>query len=124
MAFLNVNGYDYPPCKRGVKIINSTVVDAARNTNGVTVGQKIGRDLYKIDGLEWAVLTAEEWSRILKSLEPFYVNLTFWDDVDNKKRTILVYPGDRSAEPYFVNSEGKPTLFRNCKVNLIDTGKD
>ena len=124
MAFLNINGYDLPPCKRGVNIIVSTVVDSARNANGVVVGQKIGRDLYKIDTLEWAWLTAEEWSKILKVLNDFYVRLTFYDPVANAPRTITVYPSDRRAEPYYVDDSGKPTHFRNCKVNLVDTGKD
>lgn len=122
MSFLAINGYQLPPCKRGVKPIVTTVVDAGRNANGAVVGQKIGRDQYKIDGLEWSWLTAEQWSKILQSLRNFYVNVTFVDPVTNKFRTIRMYCGDRTAEPYWVDDNGKPTHYRNCKVNLIDTG--
>lgn len=53
MAYLAINGYELPPCKRGVKVIVTTVVDSGRDANGAVVGQRVGRDQYKIDGLEW-----------------------------------------------------------------------
>lgn len=123
MGYLAINGQELPSCKRGVKPIVTTVVNAARNANGVFVGQKIGRDLYKIDSLEWSFLTAEEWARILKLLDAFVVNVTFHDPVKNTTVTIPMYCGDRTAEPYWINESGAPTHYRNCKVNLIDTGR-
>ena len=122
MATIYINGHALPSPKRGVGIIVTTVVDAGRDASGVVVGQRIGRDQYKIDGLEWAMLTAEQWENILTWLKPFYVNVTFTDPVDNTTRTIKMYPGDRRAEPYYVDSTGKPTHYKDCKVNLIDTG--
>lgn len=123
MAFLEINGYELPPCKRGVKPLVTTIVDAGRNANGAVVGQRVGRDQYKIDTLEWAWLTAEEWSKILTILDKFFVMVTFTDPVTNKRRTIKMYCGDRSGEPYYVDKNGKPTHYRDCKVNLVDTGE-
>lgn len=123
MSFLAINGYELPPPKRGVKPIVTTVVDAGRNANGAVVGQKIGRDQYKIDGLEWPWLTAEEWGKILSILDNFFVYVTFTDPVTNGKKTLKMYCGDRTGEPYYVDDEGNPTHYRNCKVNLIDTGE-
>ena len=123
MAFLEINGHDLPTPKRGVKPTVTTIVNAGRNANGVVVGQRVGRDQYKIDGLEWPYLTAKEWSRILSLLESFYVMVTFTDPVSNEKRTIKMYCGDRTAEPYMLDKNGKPTHYINCKVNLIDTGE-
>lgn len=122
MAFIEVNGYELPPCKRGVSIVVTTVVNSGRNANGAVVAQKIGRDQYKIDGLEWAWLSADEWEYILTLLKDFFVRVTFTDPVSNKRKTIRMYCGDRTAEPYFVDDSGKPTHYTNCKVNLIDTG--
>ena len=35
-----------------------------------------------------------------------------------------MYPGDRSAEPYWLDPEtGLPSLYVNCKVNIIDVGE-
>lgn len=122
MSYLKVNGYELPYPKRGVKPVVTTLVNAGRNANGVVVGQRIGRDQYKIDGLEWPLLTAAEWSRILQALAPFFVNVEFPDPVTNERITIRMYCGDRTAEPYMVDEDGNPTLYINCKVNLIDTG--
>ena len=113
MAYLAINGYELPPCKRGVTIVVSTVVDSGRDANGAVVGQRVGRDQYKI----------EEWKKILSILDNFYVRVTFNDPVTNGRKTVRMYCGNRTAEPYWVTADGSPTHYRNCKVNLIDTGE-
>ena len=123
MSYLIINGYELPPPKRGVKPIVTTVVDAGRNANGSVVGQRVGRDQYKIDGLEYPWLTAAEWSKILSILSNFFIYVTFFDPVSNSKKTLKMYCGDRSAEPYWVDGDGEPTHYRNCKFNLIDCGE-
>lgn len=123
MAYLEINGYELPPCKRGVSVVVTTIVDSGRDANGAVVGQRVGRDQYKIDGLEWAWLTAAQWERILSILSNFFVYVTFNDPVTNKRKTIRMYCGDRTGEPYWVTANGTPTHYRNCKVNLIDTGE-
>lgn len=122
MSYLAINGQALPPPKRGVHVIVTTVVDAGRDANGAVVGQRIGRDQYKIDGLEWSWLTAAEWNRILNLMSSFYFNVTFNDPVSGRLKTLKMYCGDRTAEPYWVDGNGKPTHYKNCKVNLIDTG--
>lgn len=122
MSFLLINGNSIPSPKRGVHVTVTTVVDAGRNANGSVVGQKVGRDQYKIDGLEWPWLTAEQWEYILSLLNNFYVNVTFQDPVRNTMRTIRMYCGDRTGYPYWVDGSGRPTHYRDCKVNLIDMG--
>lgn len=123
MAYLAINGYELPPCKRGVRVIVTTVVNSGRDVNGAVVGQRVGRDQYKIDGLEWAWLTAEQWENILTAISDFFFYVTFNDPVSNARKTVRMYCGDRSAEPYWVDGDGKPTHYTNCKVNLIDTGE-
>ena len=122
MAYLAINGYELPPPRRGVSIVVSTIVDAGRDANGAVVGQRVGRDQYKIDGLEWPWLSAAEWRSILNAMRSFFFFVTFIDPVSNSPRTVKMYCGDRSAEPYYVDRNEHPTHYRNCKVNLIDTG--
>ena len=81
MSYLAINGYELPPPKRGVKPTIATIVDSARNANGTVVGQRVGRDQYKIDTLEFPWLSAAEWSRILSILNQFFVYVTFPDPV-------------------------------------------
>ena len=122
-SYIAINGVELPPPKRGVTPIVTTVVDSGRNANGTVVGQRVGRDQYKLDSLEWPWLTAAQWSTILNCLKGFFVYVTFVDPVSNSKKTLKMYPGDRSAEPYWLDNNGMPTHYRNCKVNLIDVGE-
>lgn len=121
-SYILLNGHRIPQPKRGVTPTIITIVSEGRNANGAVVGQRVGRDQYKIDGLEWPWLTAAEWSSILEKLNNFQVNVTFTDPVKKEKVTIRMYCGDRTAEPYWLDSNGNPTYYRNCKVNLIDMG--
>nr|DAL37301.1 MAG TPA_asm: hypothetical protein [Caudoviricetes sp.] len=122
--FIKIGNVALPPCKRGVNITVTTVVNNGRNTNGAVVGQKVGRDQYKIDNLEWAWLTAEQWESVLSVMKSFYFNVTFPDPVTGRMIKLKMYCGDRSAEPYWLDKNNtKPTHYTNCKVNLIDTGK-
>lgn len=123
MAYISINGYDLPPCKRGVKVTVSTVVNSGRDANGAVVGQRIGRDQYKMDALEWSYLTAEQWHTILSLMSDFFFYVTFNDPVTNERKTVKMYCGNRTAEPYWVDENGTPTHYINCKVNLIDCGE-
>ena len=123
-AFIKINDHEYPAPRRGLSLMVATIVDAARNANAVTVGQKIGRDQQKIDNLFWGYLDAETWSAILKEFEDFYVTVSYPDMVNNTWTTRKMYPGDRTAEPYHIDPETHlPLDYINCKVKLIDCGE-
>lgn len=123
LAFIYVDGTEFPYPARGLDIIVTTPVNSARNTKAEVVGQRIGRDQYKINNLQWLMLSAEQWSFILKKFKKgFSVPVTFPDPVENGWITLVMYPGDRSAQPYWIDESGKPTRYRNCKVNIIDCG--
>ena len=122
-SFLNVNGYDYPCPRYGFQYMISTVVDTDRNVNGAVVGQKIGRDLYKLDGLQWVGLYPEQRRMILRSLEPFFVPVTFEDFRTGKPVTITMYPGDRTGKPLFADKiTHMVTLDELLSFHLIDCG--
>lgn len=121
-ATIYVNGKAFPSPKRGLNFIVSTNTSGSRNALGEMVGQKVGRDQNKLNNLVWPVLDAQTWSDMLQEFDQFFVTVKFPDMVTNKWRTLLMYPGDRSAEPYEVNAEGFPTKYINCKVNIVDCG--
>lgn len=122
---IKINNLECPSPARGLTTMVATIVDSARNANGTVVGQKIGRDQYKLDALVWPVLSAETWSAILKEFDrDFYATVTFPDMVNNSWKTLKMYPGDRTATPYFLDEEtGLPTMYTDCKVNIIDVGE-
>lgn len=122
-AFLNVNGYDFPCPSAGFSYIITTTVNAGRNANNAVIGQRIGRDLYKLNNLEWAMLEPEVWQMMLRAVEPFYVPVTFEDYRTGKPITITMYPGDREAKPLFADLDSHiVTKYENCKFNLLDAG--
>lgn len=122
-SFLNVNGYDFPCPRVGFTYTISTTVNAGRNANNAVIGQRVGRDLYKLDNMEWAGLEPEVWQSMLKAVEPFYVPVTFEDYRTGRPITITMYPGDRTAKPLFVDEDSHiVTKYENCKFNLIDCG--
>lgn len=123
-SFLKVNGVNFPCPRDGFNYIISTVVDAGRNVNGQVVGQRIGRDLYKFDQMEWVGLYPEVWRQMLAAVEPFYIPVTFEDIRTGGEITITMYPGDREAQPLFVNPRTHLVeRYHTCKFNLIDTGR-
>ena len=122
MSFIEINGKQFPSPGLFPNLVVTTAVDAGRNANNKVVGQKIGRDNYKIDNLTWPYLDADTWSDMLKEFDKYFVTIRFWDMVNNEWRTLTMYPGDRTADPYITNKNGKPLYYTNCKVNVIDAG--
>lgn len=123
MTYLIINGYELPYPKRGAAPTIVTLVNSARDGNGTIIGQRIGRDQYKIDNIVFPWLSAEEWSRILTILSNFFVYVTFPDPVTNKRTTIRMYCGNRTGTPYYVDDNGDPEHYTDCKFNLIDCGE-
>lgn len=121
-AFLIVNGMPFPTPKREFKITVLTNVESGVNASGGVVGQVIGRNQYKLDSMQWDGLDAALWEQMLKAVEPYYVPVTFEDPQTRERRTITMYPGSRSGEPYWLDKDKKIKLYRNCQFNLVDCG--
>ena len=123
-AFIKINGKPYPAPNRGLGFTVSTAVNSARNENNVFQGQRVGRDVHKIDNVVWFQMDAMTWSNLLQEFEKsFVVEVEFPDMVHNCWQKKKMYPGDRSAEPLYVGSDGLPTTYKNCKCNMVDTGE-
>lgn len=117
---LIVNGVRFPAPDAGFEILQTQVVNAGRNAANEVVGQKVGRRIWKLEGLQWTGLDAQTWAEMKAALEDFFVPVTFTGD-DNVRHTIHMYPGDTSGRPM-------PTTgifyqnFETCKFSLIDCG--
>lgn len=123
ISIIKINNKTLPTPARGMGEQWAQIVDSARNANGVVVAQKIGRRQLKLDGVVWPALTAKEWGDILKEIDKFTGSLEVFDPRQGGKRTIQVYWGDASAEPYYYDKNGNVELYINCKCNIIDLGK-
>ena len=56
-------------------------------------------------------------------MSDFYFYVTFPNPVTGMQTTVKMYCGDRDAKEYWLDENGNPTYYRDCKVNLIDTGE-
>lgn len=122
MAVITINEKEFPAPDVGANLIVATNVSDGKNANGEFVGQRVGRDQYKVENLQWKFLDAATWSAILKEFNSFIVTARIPDMVNDQFITILMYPGNRTATPVMFDADGKPTMYRDCKVNLIDCG--
>ena len=105
------------------KQIIATVVDQARTADGIVRGSVIAK-ANKIE-LKWAVLTPEVWSQICTFFDKhFYFNATYYDMQKNAFMTKKMYVGDRSAQPFKMDSlTGKPIYYLDCEANIIGVGE-
>ena len=122
MAIITINGRTFPGPDVGGKLTVATNVSQGKNALGEFVGQKVGRDQYKFDSLQWKQLDAKTWSDMLKEFVKFVVIARIPDMVNNDWMTLKMYPGNRTAEPIAFDADGLPTLYQNCKVNIVDCG--
>lgn len=122
MAVITINGREFPSPDIGGNLIVSTNVSDGKNANGEFVGQKVGRDQYKFDALQWKFLDAATWAAMLQEFDKFIVTARIPDMVNDRMMTIRMYPGNRTATPVGFDKDGKPVLYQDCKVNIVDCG--
>lgn len=122
MAVITINGRGFPSPDIGGNLLVATNVSDGKNANGEFVGQKVGRDQHKFEGLQWKFLDAATWAAMLQELDKFVVTARIPDMVHNRWMTIRMYPGNRTATPVEFDGDGLPTMYRDCKVNIVDCG--
>lgn len=123
-GFIYINGvaFPYPDKDSGLQQV-STIVDSARTADGVMRGERIGRDMGKLE-LTWSVLTPETWSKMLQIFQNFTFSVRYLDMITNDWVTRKFYVGDRSAQPFLVDPDtGRPKYYLQCKANIIDVGE-
>lgn len=122
MATITINGREFPAPDIGGNLVVLTNVSAGKNAKGEFIGQKVGRDQYKVDALQWKFLDAKTWADMLREFDKFVVTAKIPDMVNNRFLTIQMYPGNRTATPVEFDISGMPTRYRDCKVNIVDCG--
>lgn len=121
---MTVGGYAFPE-PSAYNGITATVVDSARNVEGVVIGTVVREDVAKVE-LSWNMLTVSQWSRILQCFDrryggSFYNDVTFFDMVTGDYVTRTMYVSDRSAPMWRRDSRtGAVTGWLNCSLNLIE----
>lgn len=101
----------------------ATVVDQARTADGIVRGSVVAK-ASKIE-LKWAVLTPAIWEQICRFFDKhFYFNCSYLDMTTNTFKTKKFYVGDRSAQPFLIDTvTGIPKYYLNCEANIIGVGE-
>lgn len=112
-----------PDMDGGLQGLIATLVNSARNTEGIVTAQKIGRDQDK-STLKWNFLTKQEWETLVEFWENnFMFNLTYYSPVKHTFITRKFYVSDRTYSYFNIDSSGSPTAYTDCSVALVDTGE-
>ena len=76
-------------------------------------------------GMECVVyMGKEDWEELLTFFdENFFFNFTYYSPVAGSKIIRKCYVGDRTYQPYDIDSNGNPIAYKECKLNVIDTGE-
>lgn len=119
-ALVSVGDFNFPEPST-YSATTSTIVDSARNVQGVVVGAVVRADVAKIE-LTWRYLTAREWANILSLFTgSFYNNVTFMNQATAEYETRRMYVSDRTAGMWRRNPEtGEVMGYTNCALSLVE----
>ena len=123
-ALVRVGDFDFPE-PSSYKGNTSTLVDSARNTNGVVVGAVIRDDVGKVE-MSWKYLTVEQWANILKCFSiarggNFYNNVTFFCQDIGDWTTRQMYVSDRKADMFRRDPKTGAVLgYTDCSLSLVE----
>ena len=103
----------------------STLVDSARNVNGVMIGSVIRDDVAKVE-LEWRYLTVQQWASINRLFKrsaggQFINSVTFFDQSAGTYITRQMYVSDRTAGMWRRDPvTGAVMGWTSCKLSLVE----
>ena len=119
-ALVSIGGFDLPE-PSSYSATTSTIVDSARNVQGVVVGSVVRHDVAKIE-LSWKFLTAQQWADILSLFtNNFYNKVRFLNQVTNSYTTRTMYVSDRTAGMWRRDPQNGEVLgYTNPSLSLVE----
>ena len=102
----------------------ATIVDSARNTEGVMIGSVIRDDVAKVS-MTWKFISADDWANVLKLFSranggQFINDCTFFLQDTNAWTTRKLYVSDRTAGIFLRNADSSIKGYLNAKLSLIE----
>ena len=119
-ALVSIGNFDFPEPST-YNATTSTIVDSARNVNGVVVGSVIRNDVAKVE-MSWKYLTARQWANILSLFTSnFYNNVRFLNQATNSYTTRTMYVSDRTASAWRRDpATGEVMGYTGCSISLVE----
>ena len=123
-ALVTVGGFAFPePSTYNGN--TATIVDSARNVQGVVTGSVIRDDVGKVE-MKWNYLTVKQWADILKCFSisrggKFYNDVTFFCQDIGDWTTRKMYVSDRTASMFRRDPiTGDVLGYTDCSLSLIE----
>lgn len=119
-SLITVDGFAWPEPST-YNASTSTLVDSARNVQGVVVGAIVRNDVAKIE-VTWRYLTAKQWAEVIGPFTTnFYVTATFYNQATASYTTRTMYCSDRTAGMWRRHPEtGEVMGWVDCKISLVE----
>lgn len=119
-ALVSIGGFDFPEPST-YRATTSTIVDSARNVNGVVVGAVVRSDVAKIE-MTWKYLTAQQWANVLSLFtNSFYNDVRFLNQATNSYDTRVMYVSDRNADMWRRDPQtGDVMGYTGCSLSLVE----
>lgn len=119
-ALVSIGGFEFPEPST-YNATTSTIVDSARNVNGVVVGAVVRSNVAKVE-MSWKYLTAAQWASVLSLFtNSFYNDVKFLNQATNSYTTRTMYVGDRTAGMWRRDPQtGAVMGYTNCSLALIE----
>ena len=123
-ALVTVGEFDFPE-PASYSGTTSTLVDSARNAQGVVVGAVIRDDVGKVK-MDWKYLTVKQWADILKCFSisrggKFYNSVTFFCQDTGDWTTREMYVSDRTANMFRRDPKtGEVLGYTDCSLSLVE----
>ena len=119
-ALVSIGGFDFPE-PSSYTATTATIVDAARNVNGYTVGSVVRPDVAKVE-LSWKYLTTRQWASILSVFaSEFYNSVRFYNQTIAGYDVRTMYVSDRSAGMWRRDPQtGEVMGWTNCSLSLVE----
>lgn len=123
-ALVSVGNYDFPE-PSAYSGNTSTLVDSARNAQGVMIGAVLRDDVAKVE-ISWKYLTVEQWARAQKCFRQSsggkFINLvSFFDQSVGGWVTKEMYVSDRKSGMWRRDPENGDILgWTDCALSLVE----
>lgn len=119
-ALVSIGGFEFPEPST-YNATTSTIVDSARNVNGVVVGAVVRSDVAKVE-MSWKYLTAAQWASVLSLFtNSFYNDVKFLNQATNSYTTRTMYVSDRTAGMWRRDPQtGAVMGYTNCALSLVE----
>lgn len=124
-ALITIGSFDVPNPSTYVGT-EATVVDSARNVQGVVVGAVVRESVAKVEAT-WRYMSAAQWAQIMQLFNEsyggsFYQNVTFFNQLTNGWTTRKMYVGDRTTSGAFMlnPTTGGVSGYTEPRLSLIE----